>query len=91
MSDYRVKWTEDAAQTRDTLPEERRGVLSRALLVLARDPYNKRATAAVGPDEHMRKAYVAPGMVLEYMVADAVMVVVIIELFDETHYLIDEV
>ncbi|WP_053084660.1 hypothetical protein [Streptomyces viridochromogenes] len=58
--------------------------------ILARDPFRKNATAQLGPDEHLRKAYVAPGVLLGYMVAGAVMVIVVLEIFDEFAYLIDE-
>lgn len=58
--------------------------------ILARDPCRKTATAQLGPDEHLRKAYVAPGVMLEYVVAGAVMVVVVLEIFDEFAYLVDE-
>ncbi|GHI04716.1 hypothetical protein Scel_30370 [Streptomyces cellostaticus] len=44
-----------------------------------------------GPcDVHLRKAYVAPGVMLECMVAGAIMVVVVLEIFEESAYLIDE-
>jgi hypothetical protein len=33
---------------------------------------------------------VAPGVMLEYMVAGAIMVIVVLEIFDEFAYLIDE-
>lgn len=58
--------------------------------MLARDPFHKTATAQLGPDEHLRKAYVAPGVVLEYVVAGAVVVIVVLEIFDESHYLVDD-
>lgn len=32
----------------------------------------------------------APGVVLEYMVAGAIMVIVVLEIFDESHCLVDE-
>ncbi|GHK04618.1 type II toxin-antitoxin system RelE family toxin [Streptomyces sp. NPDC003753] len=90
MTEYRVQFTVEARATYDGLPAERRAQLDKALRILARDPFHKTATAQLGPDEHLRKAYVAPGVVLEYMVAGAIMVVVVLEIFDESHYLIDE-
>ncbi|MDX3527340.1 hypothetical protein P1P75_13050 [Streptomyces sp. ID05-39B] len=58
--------------------------------ILAQDPFRRHSTAQLGPDEHFRKAHVAPGVVLEYMVAGAIMVVVVLEIFDESACLIDE-
>ncbi|MFI2202583.1 hypothetical protein ACH47Z_17730 [Streptomyces sp. NPDC020192] len=48
------------------------------------------ARAPLGPDEHLRRAYAGPGLKLEYMVAGAITVVVVLEIFDESAYLIDE-
>lgn len=87
---YRVQYTVEARATIDALPVERRELLERALGVLARDPYHKTATAPIGPDEHLRKAYAAPGVVVEFMVADHVLVVVVLQVFDELQYLIEE-
>ncbi|MGW2646482.1 hypothetical protein ACWC2T_16560 [Streptomyces sp. NPDC001393] len=90
MTEYRIQFTVEARAVYDELPAERRAQLDRAVRVLARDPFRKTATAQLGPDEHLRKAYVAPGVMLEYMVAGAIMVVVVLEIFDESAYLIDE-
>ncbi|MFG2884465.1 type II toxin-antitoxin system RelE/ParE family toxin [Streptomyces sp. NPDC048297] len=90
MGEYRVQFTVEARATYDALPRERRAQLDKAVRVLAHDPFRKTSTAPLGPDEHLRKAYVAPGLVLEYMVAGAIMVVVVLEIFDESAYLIDE-
>ncbi|GAA4949257.1 hypothetical protein GCM10023205_07030 [Yinghuangia aomiensis] len=92
MSDqlYRVDFTEAAAEVRDSLPAERRAMLDRGVRVLARDPFNKTATGPIGPDDSYRKAYVAPGLVLEYTVVAQVLVVIVMQLFDETAYLIDQ-
>ncbi|MGX1477701.1 UNVERIFIED_CONTAM: mRNA-degrading endonuclease RelE of RelBE toxin-antitoxin system [Streptomyces canus] len=90
MTEYRVQFTVEAQATYDALPGERRAQLDKAVRILARDPFRKTSTAQLGPDEHLRKAYVAPGVMLEYMVAGAIMVVVVLEIFDESAYLIDE-
>ncbi|MFF4751901.1 type II toxin-antitoxin system RelE family toxin [Streptomyces sp. NPDC002514] len=90
MTEYRVQFTVEARAAYEDLPAERRAQVDRAVRVLARDPFRKTSTAQLGPDEHLRKAYVAPGVLLEYMVAGAIMVVVVLEIFDESHYLIDE-
>ncbi|MDQ0686477.1 mRNA-degrading endonuclease RelE of RelBE toxin-antitoxin system [Streptomyces achromogenes] len=90
MSEYRVQFTLEARAAYDTLPVSRQAQLDRAVRILSRDPFRKNSTAPLGPDENLRKAYVAPGVMLEYVVAGAIMVVVVVWIFDETHYLIDE-
>ncbi|MEU2227707.1 hypothetical protein [Streptomyces sp. NPDC018347] len=90
MSEHRIQFTVEARATYDALPAGRRAQVDKAVRILARDPFRKNATAQLGPDENLRKAYVAPGVMLEYMVAGAVMVVVVLEIFDESAYLIDE-
>ncbi|MFI9154781.1 type II toxin-antitoxin system RelE/ParE family toxin [Streptomyces sp. NPDC053367] len=87
---YRVQFTVEARAAYDDLPPSRQAQLDRAVRILARDPFRKHSTAQLGPEEHLRKAYVAPGVMLEYMVAGAIMVVVVLEIFDESAYLIDE-
>ncbi|MFB7498623.1 type II toxin-antitoxin system RelE/ParE family toxin [Streptomyces sp. NPDC056161] len=90
MTEYRVQFTVEARDAYEDLPAERRAQVDRAVRILARDPFRRTSTAQLGPDEHLRKAYVAPGVMLEYMVAGAIMAVVVLEIFDESHYLIDE-
>ncbi|MEU0339777.1 hypothetical protein ABZ092_12490 [Streptomyces bobili] len=90
MSEYRIQFTAEARAAYDALPPSRQTHLDRAVRTLAQDPFRKHSTAQPGPDAHLRKAYVAPGMVLEYMAAGAIMVVVVLEIFDESAYLIDE-
>lgn len=85
----RVTYTVDAMQTRNELPAERQGMLDHAMKVLARDPFHKSATAAIGPNESYRKAYVAPGLMIEYTVVREILVVVLLEIFDESRYLLD--
>ncbi|MFF7633051.1 hypothetical protein ACFZB9_07840 [Kitasatospora sp. NPDC008050] len=87
---YRVQYTVEARATIDALPPERRALLERALTVLARDPYHKTATAPLGVEQHARKAYAAPGVVVEFVVADQLLLIVLLQVFDELHYLIDE-
>ena len=90
MTEYRVQFTVEARTTYDALPGERRDQLDRAMRILARDPFRKTSTAQLGPEEYLRKAYVAPGVMVEYMAAGAIMVVMVLEIFEESHYLIDE-
>jgi hypothetical protein len=59
MTDHRVQFTVEARAAYDTLPGERRAHLDKAVRILARDPFRKVATAQLGPDEHLRKAYAA--------------------------------
>ncbi|WP_338895904.1 hypothetical protein WBG99_09490 [Streptomyces sp. TG1A-60] len=69
MTEYRVQFTVEARATYDALPGERRAQLDKAVRVMARDPFRKTSTAPLGPDDSLRRAYVAPGVVLEYVVA----------------------
>ncbi|MGC0329308.1 hypothetical protein RKD23_002298 [Streptomyces sp. SAI-170] len=89
MSERRVQFTVEARATYDTLPAARRAQLDRAVRVLARDPFRRAASAPIGPDEHVRRAYVGPGLIMEYAVAGAVLAVVAVEAFEESAYLID--
>ncbi|MEU1514228.1 hypothetical protein ABZ490_19070 [Streptomyces sp. NPDC005811] len=89
MIEHRVQFTVEARAAYDGLPGERRARLDHALRILARDPFRKGATAPLGPDEHLRRAYATSGVMLEYMAAGAVMVVVDLEISDEFAYLID--
>ncbi|MFI0980405.1 hypothetical protein ACH4SP_25780 [Streptomyces sp. NPDC021093] len=85
-----VQYTVEAKAVHDSLSTERQAKVDHAVRVLARDPFHKLATAQIGPNETYRKAYVAPGIVLEYVVVREAFVVVLLELFDESSYLIDE-
>jgi hypothetical protein len=85
----RVTYTVEASQTRDELPAERQNMLDHAMKVLAKDPFHKTATASIGVNENYRKAYVAPGLMLEYTVVREILVVVLLEIFDESRYLLD--
>ncbi|MFE5324972.1 type II toxin-antitoxin system RelE/ParE family toxin [Embleya sp. NPDC056575] len=85
---YRVEYTETAAAVRDSLPPERRAQLTKALQVLARDPYTK-ASAPIGPDDDTRQAMVAPGLLIEYGVLRGVMVVVVVTVLDGMEFLGD--
>ncbi|WP_189264095.1 hypothetical protein [Streptomyces fuscichromogenes] len=90
MSEHRVQFTVEARAAYDGMPGERRAQLDKAVRILARDPFRRTATAPLGPAEHLRRTYVAPGMKLEYVVTDAIVVVVVLEIFDEFTYLVDE-
>lgn len=90
MTECRVQFTAEARAAYEELAGERRAQVGRAVRVLARDPFPETSTAQLGPDGHLRKAHVAPGVMLEYMAAGAVMVIVALEIFDESRYLIDE-
>jgi hypothetical protein len=85
----RVTYTVEASHTRDELPAERQAMLDHAVKVLAKDPFHKTATASIGVNDNYRKAYVAPGLMLEYTVVREILVVVLLEIFDESRYLLD--
>ncbi|MEY9843825.1 hypothetical protein [Streptacidiphilus sp. MAP5-3] len=80
---YRVTYTVEAQATRDALSHERQQLLDQGLAVLAKDPYHE-ATTHVGINEADRKAQVAPGIMIEYLIAHALMVVAVIEVFDDS-------
>ncbi|MFK8848145.1 hypothetical protein [Streptomyces sp. Ac-502] len=78
---YRVTYTVEAKVTADAMAPGRRELLERGLAELALDPYHK-ATAHVGTHEDNRKAQVAAGLLVEYVVAHGLLVIVVIEIFD---------
>ncbi|MEV5594019.1 hypothetical protein [Streptomyces sp. NPDC052496] len=79
---YRVTYTVEAKATADAMAPERRDMFERGLAKLALDPYHK-ATAHIGTHEDDRKAQVAPGLLVEYVVAHGLLVIVVIEIFDD--------
>ncbi|MFC5723520.1 hypothetical protein ACFP1Z_25480 [Streptomyces gamaensis] len=78
----RVTYTVEAKATADAMTPERRALLERGLSKLAQDPYHK-ASTHVGTHEDDRRAQVAPGLLVEYVVAHGLLVVVLIDVFDE--------
>lgn len=80
---YRVTYTLEAKATRDAMPPHRQKLLDRGLAVLAQDPFPK-ASTYVGTNEADRKVQVAPGILVEYFVSNAFMVVAVIEVFDDS-------
>lgn len=87
---YRIQFTEQAAAARDELAPDRRALLLKGLDRLAHDPRRKRGTTQVGTNEDYRKAMVTHGMLIEYVVVHEAVVVVVLELFDESQYLADD-
>ena len=87
MDGFRITYTVEAAEAVGRLQAGGRDLLGRGLRVLARDPYHK-ATASIGTHEDNRKAQVAPGILIEYVVAHGVMVVVVLTVFDDSLYLL---
>lgn len=87
---YRVEYTESAATIRDSLPEERQQLLARGLRVLGRDPYAVPVSAQIGPDEHARKAMVAPMLLIEYTVSQGLMIVVVVSILDDMAFIATE-
>jgi hypothetical protein len=90
MTEYRVQFTVEAQAVYDAAPAERRAGLDRAVRILASAPFSRNASAPIGAGEHFRRAYAAPGVRIEYMVAGAVVIVVVLEIFDEFASLVDE-
>lgn len=78
---HRVTYTLEAKAARDAMPPHRQELLDRGLALLAQDPFHK-ASTYVGTNEADRKAQVAPGILVEYFVSNAFMVVAVIEVFD---------
>lgn len=87
---YRIQFTEQAAAARDELAPDRRTLLLEGLGNLARDPRRKRGTTQVGTNKDYRKAMVTHGMLIEYVIVHEAVVVVVLELFDESQYLTDD-
>jgi plasmid stabilization system protein ParE len=79
---YRVIYSEAAADVRDKLPAERRALLERGVQVLARDPYTPKSGAATGSGD-LRSVNVAHGLVIEYLVHQAEIVIVVVMVLDE--------
>ncbi|WP_028810408.1 type II toxin-antitoxin system RelE family toxin [Streptomyces flavidovirens] len=79
---YRVTYTVEAKATAEALAPARRQLLERGLAKLALDPYHK-ASSHIGTHEDDRRAQVAPGLLIEYVVAHGLLVVVVVEIFDE--------
>ncbi|WP_030677720.1 hypothetical protein, partial [Streptomyces rimosus] len=79
---YGFTYTVEAKATADAMAPERRDMLERGLAKLALDPYHK-ATAHIGTHEDDRKVQVAPGLLIEYVVAHGLLVIVVIEIFDD--------
>lgn len=87
---FRIQFTEQAAAARDALEADRRALLLRGLENLARNPRRTLGTAPIGDNEDYRKAMAAPGMMIEYVIVREALVVVVLELFDQSHYLTEE-
>ncbi|KOT78141.1 hypothetical protein ADK70_35275 [Streptomyces rimosus subsp. pseudoverticillatus] len=79
---YRVTFTVEAKVTADALPRERRDLLERGLAKLTLDPYHE-LTAHIGTHEDNRKAQVAQGLLIEYVVVRGLIVVMAVEVFDD--------
>jgi hypothetical protein len=78
---YRVIYSEAAASVRDKLPEDRRVLLERGVALLARDPYTDKSGAATGSGD-LRSVNVTHGLVVEYLVHQAEIVIVVVMVLD---------
>lgn len=85
-----IQFSERAASQRDALPADRAALLSKGLRALARDPFSK-ATSAHTASNYHRRAYVAPNLLIEYGIIHGTVIVMIIDVFDESQtYLVEE-
>jgi hypothetical protein len=82
---YRLTYTLEAAATHEEMAPERREILDLALAALVDNPYHP-ASSHVGNNEDDRKAQAAPGILVEYVVVHGWMVIVVIEVFEESIY-----
>ncbi|GAA3853184.1 MULTISPECIES: hypothetical protein [Streptomyces] len=87
MFDLRISFTTEAAESAERMAPHRKKLLERGLAKLAQDPYHK-ASAPVGTHEDNRKAQVAPGILIEYLIGQGLMVVVVVTVFDEDLFLV---
>ncbi|HZG02123.1 MAG TPA: hypothetical protein VE546_00880 [Streptomyces sp.] len=86
---YAVKYTEEAARIRDGLPADRRELLERGLLVLARDPRPK-MSIPISEDEATRSLALTPNIGIEYLVSDGLLLVLVVHVVDFTQVLLEE-
>ncbi|MGW0706828.1 type II toxin-antitoxin system RelE family toxin [Streptomyces sp. NPDC002643] len=83
---YQIEFTERAAAQRDALPEGRRKLLERGLHKLADDPFTPVSQAVSGED--IRVVSVAPGLIVDYMIHRAFLILVSVAMLDQS--LIDD-
>jgi hypothetical protein len=79
---HRVTYTVEAKAASDAMSPDRRMLLQRGLARLALNPYHQ-ASAHVSGHEHDRRVQVAPGLMIEYLIAHRQPVVVVVTIFDE--------
>jgi hypothetical protein len=84
-----VKYSEDAAKVRDSLPSDRRALLERGLEVLVKDPRPKISIALRG-DEGTRSLALTPDIAIEYLLSDGLLLVLAMHVVDFTQVLLDE-
>lgn len=79
---YQIEFTERAAAQRDALPEDRRKLLERGLNKLAEDPFTPVSQAVSGED--IRVVSVASGLIVDYMVHRAFLILVSVAILDQS-------
>ncbi|GCB45521.1 hypothetical protein [Streptomyces sp. NL15-2K] len=89
MLPYRVTFTEEAAQVRDSLPADRRDVLERGLAILVTDPRHKLSHPVRG-DEATREIALSRNLFIEYVISDGKLVVLLLTVIDLTDVLIED-
>jgi hypothetical protein len=86
---YAVKFSEDAARVRDSLPGERRELLERGLEVLARGP-RPEISVAISKGESTRSLALTKNIGIEYLVSDGLLMVLVIHVVDFTQVLYEQ-
>ena len=89
MLPYRVAFTEEAAQVRDSLSADRRDVLERGLAILVTDPRHKISHPLRG-DEATRGVALSRNLFVEYVISDGQLVVLVLTVIDLTDVLIED-
>lgn len=86
---YAVKFSEDAARVRDSLPADRRTLLERGLELLVRDP-RPEISVPLSKDESTRSLALTQNIAIEYFVSDGLLMVLVIHVVDFTQVLYEQ-
>ncbi|MFE2040941.1 hypothetical protein ACFXAZ_08410 [Streptomyces sp. NPDC059477] len=89
MLPYRIAFTEEAAEVRDSLSADRREVLERGLAILVTDPRHKLSHPVRG-DDATREIALSRNLFVEYVISDGKLVILLLTLIDLTDVLIED-
>jgi hypothetical protein len=78
---YGVRWEAQAERDRDSLPEDRRKLLYEGLRIIAVAPYAPPSRPVRG-DERTRNALVTQGIMVQYVISEAEVVILVIHIID---------